>query len=51
MAPLITMPVESETAPPVSVENTRPSAVSWAAVQPRYETAMTALVPSSMVRP
>ena len=45
------MPVLSEMAPSVRVENTRPSAVSCAAVQPRYEIAMITLVPSSIVLP
>src|SRR6185503_3801827 len=47
IAALIQIPVSSESAPPESTEKTRPSAVSCAAVQPRYEMQMATLVATS----
>jgi hypothetical protein len=47
MAAPITMPVFRLMAPPESTENTRPSAVSCAEVQPRYDAVIATLVTSS----
>ena len=45
----IMMPVERSIEPPDSTQNTRPSAVSCAEVQPRYEAVMATLVITSTV--